>query len=176
MKQKDTNKQKKKTIFITGGCVALLIVVLLVIASQLKGRLGGGTIDGKGTRSGVYITPGITEDSSRSTITNTNLNSTKCVDDICLSHVKISCYSDKGLVEYDLTNNNSSTKSGTIYLSLGDHKAIVVYNNLAAGQTEKGYYGYDGFDLRGVTTYSISAFDEIDRPLINDGYGGSEGD
>ena len=147
----------------------------------MKGKIGGGNIQGKNTRSGVYVTPGITEDSSRVTISNSNLNASRCVGDICLNHVKINCYSDKGLVEYNLVNNGSSAASGKLYLNLqlssGTHTAIIVYENVAAGGREKGYYGYDGFDLRDVTSYSISAYDPVDDQSINDGvhdYGDDE--
>ena len=142
MKQNDIQVQKRRRVVIFGVCVVLVIVILITLCFVLHPKISANQVLGKDRSSGVYISPGIATDSSRQVINSDTLNN-QCVGDICLKEVKITCYSNKGLVEYQLENNGSTSASGYVKLVLGTYDAIVFYNNIGAGATQTGYYGYD---------------------------------
>lgn len=162
------DKRKKKLILGASGCVAIVIILLILHTIFKNGDRNKTKVDEKIQLNGVYIVPGISEDSTRQNITNSSMNGENCVGNICISQLKITCYSDHGIISYKLKNKGSNVESGYLKLTLDSgYETMVAYKDLAAGGSITGYHGYDGFEnVSSTTYYIISEADDVSSKFI----------
>lgn len=148
MKSKLT-KNDKWMIIISIAIIVLIILIIILASKADKKR------DGKVTDDGYTIKDEVVELPGTNIITNDGLNATKCVDDICISEVKIYSAEGIGRVECNVTNNTSIVKDGHLEMTLGENKILITYKSVAPGETRTIEAEYGGGTIGNVEDYSI---------------------
>lgn len=132
--------------------IILFFVLILIVALASKADKNR---DDKVLEDGYTISNEVVELPGTNIISNEALNATKCIDDICLSDVKIYSAEGIGRVECMAVNNTSEVKSGNIEITLGEAKILISYKNLEPGESRKLEAGYGGGTIENVNDYSI---------------------
>lgn len=100
---------------------------------------------------------------------STDKDKSNCVNNICVTSVDVSCYSDRGVINFTVVNNNSSAvTSGYLKLYVGDYSAIIWYDELTGKGTYNGFHAYEGYDLINTDSknYYVSELNDADRTSI----------
>ena len=114
----------------------------------------------------------LSEDPNRKEVVvsaSTDKDKSNCVNNICVTNVDVSCYSDRGVINFTVVNNNSSAvTSGYLKLYVGDYSALIWYSALNGKGTYNGFHAYEGYDLRSVDSkyYYVSELDDADITSI----------
>ena len=156
---KKKNKNNNIILFSIIGIVLVILILIIIFLIPKKSNK-------KDNFEGIYILPGIPEDKDRVKVSNHTLNKEQCVEDICVRNVVINCYSDKGGIEYQITNKGKEKKTGYLKMEFDNFTATIVYQDLEKGKYVDGYSGYSGYDLRKVKSYRLKKLSDSDYQSI----------
>lgn len=87
--------------------------------------------------------------------TNDKLNEKHCVGDICIDNVTFYYNDLEGRVEYTITNNSKTTKSGYLKMVFKDQELSIIYKDLGPKKTIKSRSQYMGMEIKDKSDYSL---------------------
>lgn len=99
-------------------------------------------------------------------VSNDNLSTEQCLNDICVSNVVIYSTTNQGRVECTITNKTEKEKSGYLKIVLGDKKLVLGYKKLAAGDSITTTSQFNGYSLQGIDNYSLEKLTKAERKTI----------
>lgn len=164
-------KLKDKKVYIPLIIIGILIVILILF---LVGNVVSKITASKekkyvSSAQEVSFVDELGTDANRKEVTVSANNGDKCVDSICVTSIKILCYDDRGVINFTVKNNSSSTSNGDflrIVIGEGDnaYSAVIWYDKVEPGQTVDGFHSYFGYDLRGFgsSKYKVEELSDED--------------
>lgn len=190
MKNIDFKDKKIKNIIIIS--VVILIVVIIFTGNKIVNYVSN--LKSKdvyvSNANGVDFHDELVENSGIVNVefSTSGSNQDKCLDGICVDSVSLSCYDNRGVITYHVTNSTGEGKGEFLKLILGNNEYIAtIYYTFTANSsitpgindetgeeiaisgydTNKEYYGYatyEDFDLTNIgKSYRIEALDEDDK-------------
>lgn len=132
--------------------IIIAIVILLVIGLILY--LNGKPIKNDLLNSYDYDDK-VVELPNTSTYKNDKLSSKHCLNDICIDNATFYYNDNEGRVEYTITNNSNSIKSGYLKMIFKDQNLKIIYKNLEPKKTIKSRSSYMGIDIKDKSDYKL---------------------
>lgn len=162
IKNKMKDMDKRKLILIIVIIIILIILVILAFFGSIN-KFENKEID---SDKQYNFTGNVVELPNTVTVSNTNLSSSHCLNNICISNLKIYYVGTDGRAEYTITNNSSATASGYLKINFGNNKSLIaVYKNLNAGSSVNTVSVYSLKDLSNVSSYTL---EQLTQSEIND--------
>lgn len=92
-----------------------------------------------------------------------------CVEDICISNMKIFYRKNQGRIEYEITNKSKKKVTGAIKLKFdNDNVTYIVFSKLKKGETRNGIISYNDADYSNVYNYSLKKLNDKEfKKLLN---------
>jgi hypothetical protein len=138
---------KKKLIII----IIIIALILVLVGISLFGPQNEEVEENKTINdSGVYV-----EEPGTVTISNDDLSSNHCIDDICLSNVKIYYVDTQGRVDFTITNYSKKTVTGYLRLKFGNESLVIPYNKLKSNKSVNSSTMFIAKDLSQAVDYTI---------------------
>jgi hypothetical protein len=164
IKNKLKNMDKRRIILIVVIIIVLIILLILAFFGSLE-KFENKEIDNDKQ---YNFTGNFVELPNTVTVSNSSLSTQHCLNNICISNLKIYYIDNDGRAEYTITNNSSSTASGYLKINFGSESLIAVYKNLNAGSSITTISMYNSKDLSGVTSYTLEQLTETDLESIKE--------
>lgn len=92
-----------------------------------------------------------------------------CVEDICISNMKIFYRKNQGRIEYEITNKSKKKVTGAIKLKFdNDNVTYILFSKLKKGETRNGTISYNDADYSNVYNYSLKKLNDKEfKKLLN---------
>ena len=139
----------KLLVSIIAALVALAVIIVVVLVWNKSNQFD------KNSSNGYEISDEVVEMPGTNTISNEALDEEKCLDDICVSEVKIYAVGKAGRIECIVKNNTDTVKSGYLKLTASGQTVLIAYKKVEPGQTIKAIAEYNGKSINEADGYTI---------------------
>lgn len=146
--------------------VSILIIILIVLGLVLitKHRNKSSNED----MSSEYIFKDtVVELAGTKIISNDKLKVEHCLNDICISNMKVYSTENEGRIECTITNKTNETKSGYFKVIFGKKVVLVGYNELMPDTSTKKVSEFVGFSLQDANDYKLEKLSKEEKKSIN---------
>lgn len=147
------NKVNKKAIIIIIIILIVIFIILALIGIFKRGEHVTG-FDTKKRLNSVLVSTSLIDDSTRVKQENLNLGET-CESGICVDYLTVNAYENEGLIEFSLSAQEDMVSEGYMKLIINGQDLIFYHGAVTTSENTTGYFGYDGFDFRNITSYSL---------------------
>ena len=154
--KKKINENMKLIIIVLSILILILIVLALVLISK------GNNTSGSGNR----ILDEVVELPGTKIITNDKLKQDHCLNDICVSDVKIYIIDNDGRLECKVVNNSKKTKSGYFKLVFQSTSFIIAYRDLKPGIFEKSVAQFTNKKITDTSDYVLEELTKEEQKSI----------
>ena len=90
-----------------------------------------------------------------------------CLNDICISNMKVYSTENEGRIECTITNKTNKTKSGYFKVFFGKKVVLVGYNELMPNTSTKKVSEFVGFSLQDADDYKLEKLSKEEKKSIN---------
>ena len=148
-------------IIIISSVIVILLIIIVIFAFKHKDNMFD-----KDATNGYNILDEVIEIPGTNIISNDSLNEEKCLDDICVSNVKIYAVDNTGRVECVVKNNTANVKSGYLKLTASGQTVLIAYKELGPGESVNAIAGYDGKSISSADSYTIENLTKKEQKAI----------
>lgn len=146
-------------IIITSALLIFLLALMVILATKKHNVT-------KSMSNEYVISEENVELAGTKVVSNDNLSTEQCLNDICVSNVVIYSTTNQGRVECTITNKTEKEKSGYLKIVLGDKKLVLGYKKLAVGDSITTTSQFNGYSLQGIDNYSLEKLTKAERKAI----------
>lgn len=139
-------KNRKTLIVLIIIVVLILVGVILAVFFKPESKAKPNAYDFEGE---------VVELPNTVTYTNDKLNEKHCIEDICIGNVTFYYNDLEGRVEYTITNNSKTTRSGYLKMVFNDQELSVIYKDLRPKKTINSRSQYMGMEIKDKSNYSL---------------------
>lgn len=153
-------KAHKETVYIVLIIVALLVVIILgvLLAPEKK--------DNPKSNNNYHFTNEVKEIEGTVEYSTDDLKKDHCIDDICISDATFYYLGDEGRIDYVVTNNSSSKKSGSYKMVFGDEYLVVYFTDIEPGKSFKTTSQYIGKTIPNMDDYTLDYLTDEEQSKI----------
>ena len=99
-------------------------------------------------------------------VTSDDLNAEQCIDDICVSNVKIYSTKTEGRIECTVTNKGEQTKSDYMRVKFGDKGVVIHYTNVNPGESIETVAQFRNGSLQDATSFTLEKLTAKEKKAI----------
>lgn len=139
-----------------GGIIIIILVVIIIFVFEFFKREQSDFI----TSNEYNFSDKVEELPGTVVYSNPKLESSHCLEGICIDDATFYYIDDTGRVDYLITNNSDEKKSGYLKMKFSKGYLLIAYRNLGVGASVKTTSQYKGFDLSKESDYVLENLSE----------------
>ena len=153
-------KENKTVSTIIISVILILLITLLVLLLKKDKEKGEPFPNNYIFENRVVELPGT------KVVTNDDLNAEQCIDEICVSNVKIYSTKTEGRIECTVTNKGEQTKSDYLRVIFGDKGVVIHYTNVNPGESKETVAQFRNGSLQDAANFTLEKLTKKEKKAI----------